>query len=210
MRRLQMMNKITLAILAALSASITLADDFKTNGGKEYESATVTRVEADGIVVRTKGGISKLYFTELPKEVQERFHYDPEKAAAARTAAAQQAAEINKQAEELNRQRNEVSKQRLSQWAKQQAKQRNIQALGNRLAELQQQEENLLAEIGRIQKASADAQAKWMSQSQWNQNQPYTDPAEANLPLLRGRLENVRDEKERVRRELERAQRESQ
>ena len=29
----------------------------------------------------TKSGISKVYFTELPKDVQERFQYDPEKAA---------------------------------------------------------------------------------------------------------------------------------
>ncbi len=35
------------------------------------------RVEADGIVLRTKMGISKVYFIELPKEVQERFHYGP-------------------------------------------------------------------------------------------------------------------------------------
>jgi hypothetical protein len=74
--------KTTLAILAALSASIALADDFKTIGGKEYKNATVSRVEPDGIVLRTKSGISKLYFTELPKEVQERFHYNPANAAA--------------------------------------------------------------------------------------------------------------------------------
>jgi len=67
----------TLAILAALSASIALADDFKTIKGKEYKNATVSRVEADGIVLRTKTGISKVYFIELPKEVQERFHYSP-------------------------------------------------------------------------------------------------------------------------------------
>jgi hypothetical protein len=35
MRRLQMTNKITLAILAGLSASLAFAEDFKTNGGKE-------------------------------------------------------------------------------------------------------------------------------------------------------------------------------
>jgi hypothetical protein len=29
----------------------------------------------------TKSGISKVYFAELPKEVQERFNYDPQKAA---------------------------------------------------------------------------------------------------------------------------------
>jgi hypothetical protein len=64
-----------LAILAALSASIALADDFKTINGKEYKDATITRVEADGIVLRSKAGISKVYFTELPREVQEKFHY---------------------------------------------------------------------------------------------------------------------------------------
>jgi hypothetical protein len=68
--------KTALAILAALSPSLALADDFKTINGKEYKSATVSRVEADGIVIRTNGGISKVYFTELPKDVQERFHYD--------------------------------------------------------------------------------------------------------------------------------------
>ncbi len=61
-------------------ASALLADDFKTINGKEYKNATVTRVEPDGIVVRTKSGLSKVYFVELPKDVQERFHYvDPAK-----------------------------------------------------------------------------------------------------------------------------------
>src|SRR5438034_2293611 len=64
-------------------ASVVLADVFKAIDGKEYKNVTVSRIEADGIVLKTKSGISKVYFVELPKEVQERFHYDPEKAAAA-------------------------------------------------------------------------------------------------------------------------------
>src|SRR5215831_2940552 len=64
-----------LAFLALLSTSVALAEDFRTLNGKEYKDATVTGVEADGIVVRTKSGITKIYFTELPKDVQERFHY---------------------------------------------------------------------------------------------------------------------------------------
>jgi hypothetical protein len=77
-----------------LAASLALADDFKTYDGKEYKNATVRRVEPDGIVVSTKGGISKLYFRELPNDVQRQIHYDHEKAAtyAAQEAAAQQAA----------------------------------------------------------------------------------------------------------------------
>jgi hypothetical protein len=69
--------KTALSIFAALSASLAQAEDFKTINGKEYKDATITRVEGDGIVLRTKTGISKVYFVELPKDVQERFHYGP-------------------------------------------------------------------------------------------------------------------------------------
>jgi len=61
--------------LAVLFASLALAEDFKTVRGKVYKDATVNRVEADGIELKTKTGISKVYFTELPQDVQERFHW---------------------------------------------------------------------------------------------------------------------------------------
>jgi hypothetical protein len=80
-----MMNKATLAILAALSASFVLADDFKTIDGKEYKDVKVSRVEPDGIVLRSKSGISKVYFVELPKDVQQRFHYNPASTAVAQS-----------------------------------------------------------------------------------------------------------------------------
>src|ERR1043166_10437 len=70
----------TLAILGFLSATFALAEDFKTVSGKVYKDATVSRVEADGIELKTKTGISKVYFTELPQEVQERFHWLPPEA----------------------------------------------------------------------------------------------------------------------------------
>src|SRR6266487_2820814 len=66
----------TLALLILCVGSVVLADDFKTIDGKEYKNVTISRVEPDGIVLITKSGISKVYFTELPKEVQESFHYD--------------------------------------------------------------------------------------------------------------------------------------
>jgi hypothetical protein len=99
----------TLAILAALSASIVLADDFKTIDGKEYKNVTVSRVEPDGIMLKSKSGISKVYFTELPKEIQERFHYDAAKGSAY---SAQQNANLEalrKQQEEAMRQRQEAT-----------------------------------------------------------------------------------------------------
>ncbi len=65
----------TIAILPLLLATFALAEDFKTVSGKIYKDATVSRIEADGIELKTKTGISKVYFTELPQDVQERFHW---------------------------------------------------------------------------------------------------------------------------------------
>jgi len=69
--------KTALSIFATLSASLALAEDFKTITGKEYKDATITRVEGDGIVLRTKTGISKVYFVELPQDVQKKFRPSP-------------------------------------------------------------------------------------------------------------------------------------
>lgn len=98
-------------ILIVCFASVVLADDFRTINGKEYKNANVNRVEPDGIVLMTKSGISKVYFTELPKEVQERFHYDAGKAA---TYSADQAA--NQEA--LWKQRQESERKRANERAK--------------------------------------------------------------------------------------------
>lgn len=97
------MSKYLLVFLLVLVARGLLADDFKTLDGNEYKNVTVSRVEPDGIVLITSVGISKVYFTELPKEVQERFHYDQAKAAAyfSQQAATQDA--LGRQQEELRR-----------------------------------------------------------------------------------------------------------
>ena len=70
----------TIAILPLLLATFARAEDFKTVSGKIYKDATVSRIEADGIELKTKTGISKVYFTELPQEVRERFHWAPPQA----------------------------------------------------------------------------------------------------------------------------------
>ena len=94
-----------IAILATLSASLALGDDFKTVNGKEYKNATVTRVESDGITVKFSRGLVKVPFSELSKELQNKYLYDPEKAAAARAAEAAAIQQTNQQIEELNKQR---------------------------------------------------------------------------------------------------------
>ena len=98
-------RKATLLILVTTSASFMLADDFKTNNGKEYKNAVVTQVDTDGIVVKTKTGISKLYFTELPENVQKQYHYNPANAAAAQSAQVAAIERTNQQIEEANKQR---------------------------------------------------------------------------------------------------------
>ena len=101
-------------ILIICFASIALADDFKTIDGKEYKNVTVSRVEPDGIVLITKSGISKIYFTELPKEVRARFNYDPEKAAAY---SAEQNANLELLGKQQEEARQKLTKERARYWS---------------------------------------------------------------------------------------------
>jgi thiol-disulfide isomerase/thioredoxin len=82
--------KVVASLILCLT-TVALADDFKLIDGKEYKNVTVSRIEPDGIVLRTKSGISKIYFVELPKDVQERFHYNAAIAAAYSAQGARQA-----------------------------------------------------------------------------------------------------------------------
>src|SRR6266480_1242211 len=95
-------------------ASVALADDFKAIDGKEYKNVTVSRVEPDGIVLITKSGISKVYFTELPKEVRARFNYDPEKAAAY---SAEQNANLELLGKQQEEARQKLTKERARYWS---------------------------------------------------------------------------------------------
>src|ERR1051325_5328769 len=92
---------LTVFILCFTSSAF--ADDFTTVNGKEYKDATVSRVDPDGIVVKTKSGVTKVYFAELPKEVQERFHYDSQRAAAFSAQQSADYAAYQKQQDETHR-----------------------------------------------------------------------------------------------------------
>jgi thiol-disulfide isomerase/thioredoxin len=108
-------------------AAVALADDFKAIDGKEYKSVTVSRVEPDGIVLKSKSGISKVYFTELPTDVQERFHYDAAQAAAysAEQTAGQDA--FLRQQEELRR---KLAEERNKYWTGQEPAKNQQDKLG--------------------------------------------------------------------------------
>src|SRR6188472_4238008 len=125
-------------------ASAVVAEDLKTVNGKEYKEATVTRVDPDGIVVKTKSGITKVYFIELPKEVQQRFHYDSEKAASYSAEQAANYTAYQKQQDETQRQQQAADAKNNAALAQQQAATNRSKALQTRYGELQTQEDDLL------------------------------------------------------------------
>lgn len=194
------MDTRVLTFLIFSVASAAFSEEFKTVNGKEYKDATVTRVEPDGIVLRTKSGISKVYFTELPKDVQERFHYDSEKAASYSSEQAANYAAYQKQQEETRRQREDADAKNNAVLAEQQVATNRTQALQTRYADLQKQEDELLVQIGQAKRPGpAYREGKSL------RHQP--NPLAPQLPLLQSHLSDVRREKAEVRKQLQKAQR---
>ena len=188
-------------LLAAffLTAAIAFGDDFKTTDGKEYKNVAVSRVEPDGIVLTSSSGISKVYFTELPREVQERFHYDSAKASAYSAEQAKNYAAFQKKQEEVQTKREESAAKNNQYLAEQESaresaksqrdKLQALQPLEARYKELQKQEDALLLQIGEAER------------------RPRRDSFRSQIPFLESHLDDVRHEKNRIRGQLEQAQR---
>jgi hypothetical protein len=189
-----------LTFLILCFASAAFAEDFHTVNGKEYKDATVTRVEPDGIIVKTNSGVTKVYFTELPKDVQEQFHYDSGKAASYSAEQAANYTAYQKQQEETRRQQQDVDAKSNAALAEQQAVTNRTQALQTRYAQLQKQEDDLLLQIGEAKKTGPSYR-----QGKTVRHQP--NPQKSQLPVLQSHLKDVRGEKSEVRKQLEKAQR---
>jgi len=189
---------LTLFILCFSSAAV--AEDFTTVNGKEYKEASVTRVDPDGIVVKTKSGITKVYFTELPKEVQERFHYDSAKAASYSSEQTANYTAYQKQQEETQRQQAEADAKNNAIFEQQQAATNHSHALQARYDELQKQEDDLLLQISQAKQPGPEYRKGKSVHHQPN-------PQKFRLPLLESHLKDVRHEKAEVRKQLEKAQR---
>ena len=193
----------SLTFLSLSFISLTFADDFKTLAGKEYKNVTVSRVEPDGIVLTGKAGISKVYFTELPKDVQERFGYDSQKAG---VYSAQQSAgfeQVRKQQEEASRQKAQASQKENQSRAQQASRQNDLRTLQSQYQELQRQEDDLLLRIG-------EAKAPGPAYRGGKNNKTLLhrpNPQASQLPLLQSHLKDVRHEKDQVRKQFEKATR---
>jgi hypothetical protein len=192
---------LTFSILSFISA--VFADDFKTLNGKEYKDATVTRIEPDGIVLKTKSGVIKVYFTELPKDARERFHYDSQKAASYSSEQAANYAAYQKQQEETRRQRADADANNRKILAEQQAATNRTQVLQARYNELQKQEDDLLLQIGRAQQPGSAYYGGKDNKTLLH----HPNPQKPQLPVLQSHLSDIRHEKSEVRKQLEKAQR---
>src|SRR6266496_2376771 len=182
-------------------ASVAFSDDFKTVTGKEYKNALVSRVEPDGLVLTNKAGISKVYFTELPKDVQERFGYDPQRAA---DYSAQQSAgldQVRKQQADALRREAEATQKANQYRAEQQTRQNELRALQSRYEKLQRQEDELLL---RISEAKKPGPAYYGAKN--NKTLRHSpNPQASQLPLLQSHLKDVRHEKDQVRKRFGKA-----
>jgi hypothetical protein len=185
-------------ILLLSFAAAALPEDFKTVNGKEYKDATITRVEPDGIVVKTNSGITKVYFSELPKDVQEHFHYDSEKAASYSAEQASNYAAYQKEQEQATQREQEE----LAAKNKAIVAQQNRTIIQDRYNALQGEEDALLQRIG---------EAKQPGPEYWGGKNNrkllhHPNPLKSQLPLLESHLKDVRREKAEVRKQLEKAQ----
>jgi hypothetical protein len=197
------MSTKVLTFLILCFTSAAFAEDFKTLNGKEYKDATVTRVDPDGIVVKTTLGITKVYFVELPREVQERFHYDSAKAASYSAEQAATYSAYQKQQEEARRQQQDADAKNKAILEQQQAATNHTQALQARYNELQKQEDDLLLQIGQAKQPGPAYRGGKNGRTLLHQ----PNPQKAQLPLLQNHLSDVRHEKAEVRKQLEKAQR---
>ena len=194
-----MQTKLFTILLLSFAAA-ALSEDFKTVNGKEYKDATITRVEPDGIVVKTNAGVTKIYFTELPKDIQEHFHYDSGKAASYSAEQSANYSAYQKQQEETQRQQQAADAKSKAALAEQQAATNHTQALQTRYGELQKQEDDLLRQIGQAKQPGPEYR-----QGKSVRHQP--NPQKSQLPVLQSHLSDVRHEKTEVKKQLDKTQR---
>lgn len=74
------------ALITSLSFSIcsaAFAEDIETSKGDLYRNVTVNTVEPDQISITHDAGVARILFTDLPVAIQQKYGYDPAKAASA-------------------------------------------------------------------------------------------------------------------------------
>ena len=201
--KMRQVNTKILIVLISSFASAAFSEDFKTVNGKEYKDATIIRVEPDGVVVKIKSGITKVYFAELPKEIQERFHYDQQKAGAYSAEQAANYSMYQKQQEKTQREQEDAAAKQKTILAEQETAKNRMQALQAHYDELQKQEDELLLQIGEAKQPGPAYYGGKNNKTLLH----YPNPKKSQLPLLQSHLSDIRRDKNEVRKQLEKAQR---
>jgi hypothetical protein len=117
-------------------------------------------------------------------------------------AALPKAKRAHKKAKATRKNNEQLAKERadIQKWLGDQPQ--NVQRLQARYQQLQQQEADLLSQIGGMQTLPDYVQGR-----SGRHYYAYKNPLRANLPLLQSHLSDVRREKDQVRQQLEQAQR---
>ena len=74
--------KRTLIMVLCVSACCALAGNITNNAGKVYSDVQVVNTEPDGISISHRSGVTKLFFSELPHDIQKQYGYSATNAAA--------------------------------------------------------------------------------------------------------------------------------
>ena len=83
------------------------AEDITVLAGKTYSNAESVLIEPDGLTLRHDAGFSKVYFWELPEEIQKKHGYKPENAEAFRKQQELSQREYEKRYQDLEKERTE-------------------------------------------------------------------------------------------------------
>ena len=106
------------AFLLLLSAAGLRAEDWKTTDGKTYTGVKVMHADAESVTILHHDGGARVLLAKLPADLQQRFHYDPEKA---KSMAANEARTDAANRHRLQAEMNLAARKRSAQYAADQA-----------------------------------------------------------------------------------------
>jgi len=77
------MRWMLFAVISLAVVGVAFAEDWTTTDGKTYKNVKVVKVEDDAVTILDEDGGALVPLSTLPPALQQKFHYDPVKAAAA-------------------------------------------------------------------------------------------------------------------------------
>ena len=83
-----MVKELSVVVLGMLMSVQAFGEDWTTTDGKLYQGVKVVKVEDDALTILYHDGGALIPMTKLPPALQQKFNYDPVKAAAAAAARA--------------------------------------------------------------------------------------------------------------------------